>query len=64
MRKTTSKSEERRLKVQHEAEQFTHIDRSNGTLLKERDLNLEKPHLSPVSGLATVEKLENPVPAN
>lgn len=36
---------------------FTHIDRANGTFLREADLNKDKPHISPVSGGATVEKL-------
>ena len=35
----------------------THIDRSNGVLLREKDLNKKKPWLSPVSGQASVEKL-------
>lgn len=36
--------------------EYTHIDRSTGTLLSEKDLNKEKPWLSP-GGQATVEKL-------
>ncbi|KKM26582.1 hypothetical protein LCGC14_1583360 [marine sediment metagenome] len=35
----------------------TYIDRSNGILLREKDLNKKKPWISPVSGQATVEKL-------
>ena len=38
-------------------EKCTHIDRSNGVLLREKDLNKKKPWLSPVSGQASVEKL-------
>lgn len=36
---------------------FTHIDRSNGTLLCENQLDKDKPWLSPISRGATVEKL-------
>jgi len=36
---------------------FTHIDRSNGELLRKSQLNKKKPWLSPISGQATVEKL-------
>lgn len=36
---------------------FTHIDRSNGQFLRESELNPDKPHIGPVSGQASVEKL-------
>ena len=36
---------------------YTHIDRANGSYLREADLNKDKPHISPISGGATVEKL-------
>ena len=39
------------------SEDFTHIDRSNGVLLKASQLNVENPHISPVSNQATVEAL-------
>ena len=35
----------------------TYIDRSNGILLREKDLNKKKPWISPISGQASVEKL-------
>jgi len=38
-------------------EGFTHIDRSTGKPMTESDLNPEKPHISPFSGQATVEKM-------
>lgn len=39
------------------SEPYTHIDRSNGTYLRKSELDPKKPHLSPVSKLATVEEL-------
>ena len=36
---------------------FTHIDRSTGTKLRKSDLDKNKPHISPISGQATVEPL-------
>ena len=36
---------------------YTHIDRSNGQLLRKADLNKKKPWLSPISNQATVEEL-------
>lgn len=35
----------------------THIDRSNGVLLRKQDLDKKKPWISPISGQATVEEL-------
>ena len=51
-----SKSEAKRVKSQ-QAEEFTHIDRSNGQLLKKSQLNPAKPWIGPVSNQATVEEL-------
>lgn len=39
------------------SEPFTHIDRSNGEFLRKSQLNKDKPHISPISNLATVEAL-------
>lgn len=36
---------------------FEFIDRSNGKLLRKSDLDPKKPHISPISGQATVERL-------
>ena len=48
------------------AEPYTHVDRSNGQFLRESELNAEKPHISPISRQATVERMseEEAVAAN
>ena len=51
-----SKSQAKRVAAQSK-EGFSHIDRSNGKLLKRSQLNQEKPWLSPISNQATVEEL-------
>lgn len=44
-------------KASKKVEPVTHIDRSNGQLLSEKDLVKNKPWIGPVSNQATVEKL-------
>lgn len=38
-------------------EEYTHIDKSNGQLLRKSELNKDKPWIGPVSNQASVEKL-------
>lgn len=54
---TTKKTVEKKKAPKKSKAPYTHIDRSNGMFLRDKDLDRKKPWIGPVSRQATVEKL-------